>query len=31
MSQLHVFSKSPVKASDVVVTSVADPKDEGVG
>jgi sporulation protein YlmC with PRC-barrel domain len=31
MSQLHVFSKSPVKASDVIGTSVVDPKDESLG
>jgi sporulation protein YlmC with PRC-barrel domain len=31
MSQLHVFSKSPVKASDVIGTSVVDPQDESLG
>jgi sporulation protein YlmC with PRC-barrel domain len=31
MSQLHVFSKSPVKASDVIGTSVVDAQDESLG
>ena len=31
MSQLHVFSNSPVKASSVIGTSVVDTKDESLG
>jgi ribosomal 30S subunit maturation factor RimM len=31
MSQLHVFSKSPFKASDVIGTSVVDAQDESLG
>ncbi len=31
MSQLHVFSNSPVKASSIIGTSVVDPKDESLG
>jgi hypothetical protein len=31
MSQLHVFSNSPVKASSVIGTSVVDPQDESLG
>ena len=31
MSQLHVFSNSPVKASNIIGTSVVDTKDESLG
>jgi sporulation protein YlmC with PRC-barrel domain len=31
MSQLHVFSNSPVKASSIIGTSVVDPKDDNLG
>ncbi len=31
MSQLHVFSNSPVKASSIIGTNVVDPKDDSLG
>jgi len=31
MSQLHVFSNSPVKASSIIGTNVVDAKDENLG
>lgn len=31
MSQLHGFSNAPVKASNIIGTSVVDPKDESLG
>ena len=31
MSQLHVFSNSPVKASSIIGTSVVDSKDDNLG
>ncbi len=31
MNQLHVYSSSPIKASDVIGTSVVDPQNENLG